>query len=624
MGCADLFAYMYGGGLNHSPKNSNWVARDKFVLSAGHGSAALYASLALSGFDLTIEDVSKFRQLNSKTPGHPEYGHTDGVETTTGPLGQGLATAVGMALANKRLSEKFNNDWCDFSANVVCLVGDGCIMEGISSEASSFAGHLSLDNLIVVYDANDICLDGPIDECLTENVAKRYESYGWSVITIDGHSFDDIHQAMGWAKESNTPSLIIMKTIIGKGAPDVEGTSDAHGKPLGTDQGNLTKQFYGIPESPQFFVPSEVREYFANLNDLQNSYYQSWMAKFNEWASSDPTAFAEYSDWFSNYSFVDIVSFINEIEIKPNVATRVSSSQVLNQLSLKLSCIVGGSADLSCSDNTAIKQSGVVSRHAYSESNIKYGVREFAMASIASGLALSNFVRPFIGTFLIFSDYMRNAIRLASLMNIPVVYQLTHDSVFLGEDGPTHQPVEQLPSLRAIPNLRVCRPADEKEVSTAWALALSSQSPMAIILSRQKIASLNETSAENAAKGGYVLYENSRAVLTIFSSGSECSLALDVCKSLNDKIPCRVVSMFSWELFESQSVEYRSSVCGNTQFKVSIEAASTMGWDKYVGSNGLKIGIDDFGLSAPESDIRSSFGFTVDCLVETITTFVSK
>lgn len=616
LGCAEIFATLYGSYLRHCPCQPSWLARDRFVLSAGHGSMALYASLHIAGYNVSIDQIKQFRQLHAATAGHPEFGECDGVETTTGPLGQGIATGVGMALGQRIVAERFGDL---FQSKTVILAGDGCMMEGVSSEASSLAGHLCLTNLVLIYDANDICLDGPISECFTENVQQRYEAYGWHVQTIDGHCFDMIQHALDVASDQQKPCLIIAKTIIGNGAPGLEGTSEVHGKALGADAAKSAKKNLGIPETPLFYVPTALSDAMAKRTQMLTKQWEEWTCSVKQWESAHPETAEIFAKFSTNVTEKTLKDKLDAITIQPNKATRVQSSQVLQHVAEWVPNLIGGSADLSCSDNTGLNDYGDLTATNYLGRNIKYGVREFAMAAIASGLYLTQMFRPYVGTFLMFSDYMRNAIRLSALMNIPVIYQLTHDSVLLGEDGPTHQPVEHLASLRAMPGLSVFRPADDDEVKAAWYVALTQKKPTAIVLSRQAIQSLNETSVDGAIRGGYVLQETPNAIITIFSTGSECSLAMDVSKALlNHGLACRVVSLVSWDVFRDQSNEYQVSVIGDSPLNVSIEAQSTFGWAAFTGREGINIGVSDFGKSAPMSDIQQYFGLSVDAIVQSI------
>ena len=493
------------------------------------------------------------------------------------------------------------------------------MMEGISSEASSFAGHNQLDNVILVYDANDICLDGPISECLSEDVAKRYEAYGWDVQTINGHSLDEIDTAFRQAANDNgKPQLIIAKTTIGFGSPNMAGTSDVHGKALGDDECRLTKATLGLPEDQFFYVPESVTQFFSGITTEKASQNQDWDTRFSTWASNNPDLASQWSTFLKQEISADMVQKITDTDCGSG-ATRQLSNKVLQTIQEVVPFVVGGSADLSCSDSTMMKTAGIMTPETFDGRNIKYGVREFAMGAIASGLALQGQILPYVGTFLMFSDYMRNAIRVAALMGVPVIYQFTHDSVLLGEDGPTHQPVEHLASLRAMPGLTVIRPADSNEVKAAWLTALRLRRPVAIVLSRQGVPELETSSIESAQKGAYIVHKESSASIDycILATGSELSLALDVAKAKESEgASVRVVSMPSQELFDAQSSEYQNEVLGNANRYVSIEAQSTFGWHKYVGRDGLCIGVDRFGISAPIANIKDEFELTLEKVLE--------
>lgn len=623
MGCAELGAYLYGSLLRHNPKNSKWANRDRLVLSAGHGSMWLYSCLHLAGFKLSMEEIEKFRQLHSKTPGHPEYGHTDGVEATTGPLGQGVANAVGMALGIKLLGEKFNRDGFPlFNSKVYCVAGDGCMMEGISSEASSFAGHMKINNVVLIYDANNICLDGPLHECMSEDTKMRYKSYGWEVFECDGYDFDKMEQiCTGLQHKQDKPALIVMRTVIGKGSPNKAGTHKVHGSPLGPEEVEATKKALGLPEE-DFAVAQQVRTFFEQKIHKDGALEAEWNAMFRKWSHEHPELAAEYEKMQSHYLPGNLEESLKKLEIKAPIASRASSGACLQYLGKTLPQLYGGSADLSGSDSTMMKDFPILTPGNFKGRNIKYGVREFAMAAMASGLSLTGMIQPFCGTFLTFSDYMRNAIRLASLSPYHVIYQFTHDSIFLGEDGPTHQPIEQLASLRAIPNLHVIRPADSHEVKMAWIAALTYKGPTALILSRQNlpdIAATNIPYKEGMGRGGYtVKKEKGKADFTLFSTGSELSLALDVATHLEKMGKhVRVVSMPCWALFDKQPMEYRKTVVeGDLGVRVAIEAGSEFGWQKYIGRHGVAICMETFGHSAPAQDLAEAFGFTVDAIVE--------
>lgn len=624
LGCADLISVLFGYHLNYFSKKPNWLNRDKFILSAGHGSMLQYSILHLAQYDISLDDIKNFRQLNYFTAGHPEKEIEKGVETTTGPLGQGIAQAVGLAIAEKKSKSDLNTtEHKVIDHSIYCLVGDGCLMEGISSEACSLAGHLNCDNLIVIYDQNDICLDGPTDECFTEDVSLRFKAYNWDVININGHDYNEINDALIKAKQATNPVLIIAKTTIGYGSPNRSGSSEAHGKALGEEEGNLTKEKLRIPLSPKFFVDPEVNEFFNIKTKDSEKNYKQWLTILENWKTSTPEKANLLNELQTSQLSNSNKEALKRLTIKPNLATRASSSAVIQELASLSARIIGGSADLSCSDSTFIKSTGIISKDDFTQNNIKYGVREFAMGAIATGLSLSTLYQPFIGTFLTFSDYMKNAIRLSALMNIPVIYQFTHDSILLGEDGPTHQPVEHLASLRSIPNLRVYRPADTNEVKGAWIDALSSNSPSALILSRQSCKDLEETNIDNVSKGAYIVKNASNENfidIAILSTGSELSLGLDVANELEkENISTQVVSFPSWEKFDIQEDSYKNTVLSkNIKHFVVIEAQSSFGWHKYAGNEATFITVESFGLSAPGNVIAEEFGFNSDAIIKKI------
>lgn len=623
LGCAELGAYLYGFALQHNPKHSAWVGRDRMILSAGHGSMWLYSCLHLSGFDLSLEEIKSFRQLHSKTPGHPEGPETDGVETTTGPLGQGFGNAVGQALGLKLLDARFATpEFSPYSSKVFCLAGDGCIMEGVSSEVSSLAGHLRLNNLIVIYDANHISLDGPLSESCSEDTIMRYRAYGWDVIEIDGNDLDAIHQAVEKARyDQKRPYLIVAHTVIGKGSPNKAGNYKVHGSPLGEEEVRLTKEALGIPQE-KFYIPQAVKNFFAQKLQKDALVEERWNQKLKCWRKANGELAALY-DTIVEGKLPDLEALLKELKIANSISGRSASNCVINALAEKLPQLVGGSADLSCSDLTMLKNLGIVSPGKFLGRNIKYGVREFGMATVATGLSQTGWL-PFIGTFLTFSDYMRNAIRLAALQRIPLIYQFTHDSIFLGEDGPTHQPVEHYAALRAIPHLQLIRPADANEVKGAWIAALQYRGPTALVLSRQNIATLEETAvcyAEGVGRGAYIVKQESSAPhFTLIATGSELTLAVDVARELEKRgKSVRVVSMPCWSLFEKQDREYRQRVLGGEiGRRVSIEAGVELGWHKYIGMDGIAICMESFGLSAPAGELAKEFGFTVESILEHI------
>ena len=618
LGCAEIGAYLYGYLLKHNPKKSSWPGRDRFVLSAGHGSMLLYSCLHLSGFDLPIEEIKKFRQLGSKTPGHPEMHLTDGVESTTGPLGQGVANAVGQALGLKILNDKFPGL---FGSKVYALAGDGCIMEGISSEASSFAGHLGLNNLVLIYDANKVCLDGPLNECCSEDTKQRYLAYGWQVYEImDGHDLDQIDAIFTRVKaEQKGPVLVILHTVIGYGSPKA-GTSGVHGSPLGPDGVLATKKALGL-SNEEFFVSNEVKNYFEGHLAQQAELEQEWNIAFKQLSPEEQALFRAMSSR-TPPTESDLTAYPPKDQ--KALAGRSASSELLQILATKLPYLYGGSADLSCSDLTMLKEFSLIARGNFAERNIKFGVREFAMAAMATGLAQTGMITPFVGTFLTFSDYMRNAIRVAALSQVQVVYQFTHDSIFLGEDGPTHQPVEHYSALRAMPGLQVIRPADSREVKMAWLAALNYAGPTAILLSRQNLPLLPETELsypEGMGRGAYIVRDSAKKLdYTLFATGSELSLALAVTTELEKRgLAVRVISMPCWMLFEKQDSAYKQQLIHSDIGKrVSIEAGVSHGWHKWIGSDGVAISIDRYGESAKAADLAEHFGFTVESILNRI------
>ena len=623
MGCAEFGAYLYGVLLRHNPKNPKWLNRDRFVLSAGHGCMLLYSLLHLSGFGLSMDEIKRFRQIHSKTPGHPEYHVTTGVEATTGPLGQGVGNAVGQALGLKILGARFNSEEFPlFTSKVYCLAGDGCMMEGVSSEASALAGHLGLDNLVLIYDANKVTLDGFLAESGSEDTKLRYLAYNWDVFELDGYDFDQMEKIFTHIRDQQTkPTLVIMHTIIGKGSPNKAGTHKVHGSPLGVEEVEATKKAFGLPEE-EFYVPQSVYTFFEQKLAKDATLEQKWKEMFRKFSESKPDLAKMFMQMVEKKLPDDLEAQLRKVEIKSPIATRSASQAVLNTLGDLLPQLIGGSADLSGSDMTMMKKYPLISKGNFIGRNIKYGVREFGMATSASGLAETDMIVPYIGTFLTFSDYMRNAIRLASLSKIQVIYQFTHDSIFLGEDGPTHQPIEHLAALRAIPNLHVIRPADNWEVKMAWIAALRYRGPTALVLSRQnlpELAGCNVSYDQGMAKGAYIVKkETAKPDFTLMATGSEVSLAIDVAIAL-EKLgkSVRVISMPCWELFEEQSDEYkRNLIGGDLGRRVSIEAAVSFGWSKWIGQEGISFSIETFGESAPISDLADEFGFTVDSILD--------
>jgi transketolase len=612
LGMADVATVLFSKFLKFDPRYPLWPDRDRFILSAGHGSMLLYSLLYLTGYeDMTLDEIKGFRQLGSRTAGHPEYGHAGGIETSTGPLGQGLGNAVGMAFAESALRARFGRDIVNHKTYTI--VGDGCLMEGISSEAISFAGHLKLSNLIVLFDDNGITIDGSTSLATSENHLKRFEACGWNVREIDGHNPQAIEEALTWAQSSDKPVLIACKTVIGYGSPTKAGTAEAHGAPLGPEEAKETKERLGWT-APPFEIPDPILEAWRAIGRRCYKEYQDWETRPKDkgfWESQK----AEMPESVRS----SLKEFTKEIsEKKPKIATRKSSEMVLEKIFPLFPELLGGSADLTGSNNTHVSSMKDITPLDMTGNYIHYGIREHAMGAIMNGIALHRGFVPYGGTFLVFSDYCRPAIRLSALMNQRVIYVMTHDSIGLGEDGPTHQPIEHLESLRVIPNLNVFRPADTIETAECWELALESlEYPSVLALSRQNLPTVRSSSVHNlCAQGGYVLQENTEAQLTLIATGSEVSLALETATLLaREDVSSRVVSMPCTRLFDLQSENYRESVLGKVP-RISIEAGITDGWRKYVGDKGLSIGLATFGLSAPGPDVFAYFGFTPAAIVE--------
>ena len=627
LGAAPAAYELWARHMNHNPKNPEWKNRDRFVLSGGHGSMLLYSLLHLFGYgDLSIDDIKNFRQLNSKTPGHPEYGHTVGIEATTGPLGQGMAMAVGMAMAEAHLAAVFNKD----GYNVVdhytyVLGGDGCMMEGISSESFSLAGTLGLSKLIVLYDSNNISIEGSTDIAFTEDVMKRFEAFGFQTIEVeDGNDLGAIGAAIEEAKaDKNRPSLIKINTLIGYGCPAKQGKASAHGEPLGEDNVAALKENLGWPCKEAFEVPQEVYDYYKELASDRAKAEDEWNKLFAEYCSKFPEMKEMWDNYYNGYDMSDL---FNSEEYwaagdKPE-ATRNTSGTVLNLIKQHMPNMIGGSADLAPSNKTYMKDAGDFSRDNYAGSNIHFGVREQAMTAITNGIALHGGLRPFAATFFVFSDYTKPMARLSSLMKLPVTYIFTHDSIGVGEDGPTHEPIEQLAALRSLPNFTVFRPCDKVETSAAWMYAATSkETPTALVLTRQNLPQMPGSSKE-ALKGGYIIDDSSKAVpdAIIIASGSEVSLAVEAKAELAKKdIDVRVVSMPSMELFEEQSAEYKESVLPNAVRKrVAVEALSDFGWYRYVGLGGTVVSMKGFGASGPAAQLFEKFGFTTETVVKAV------
>lgn len=618
LGMADVATVLFAEFLKHSPKNPEWLDRDRFVLSAGHGSMLLYSLLYLTGYDdMTLGDLKRFRQLHSKTAGHPEYGEAKGIETTTGPLGQGLANAVGMALAEKNLRARFGSELADHYTYVIA--GDGCLMEGISQEAISFAGHLNLSKLIVLFDDNQITIDGPTSLSTSDDQKKRFEASNWDVFEADGHDYNAIRQALGAAQKSPKPALIMFRTTIGFGAPTKAGSEKSHGSPLGEKEIQGLRDALEWPYDP-FVVPDEI---LAVWRKSSKDTFDGWDKRFRSLPERITKSFlAQQRKEIQPLWEKDLQEFCTkEIQEKSSVATRKSSQNVLEIIAPYIPQLIGGSADLTGSNNTKADGMKPITSHDPSGNYIYYGIREHAMVSIMNGLSLHGGFRPYGGTFLTFTDYCRPSIRLAALMKQPCIFVMTHDSIGLGEDGPTHQPIEHLMSLRAMPNLQVFRPMDAVETAEAWDVALrATETPSLLALSRQNLPTLRKSVDENlTAKGGYVLAGEDSATVTLLATGSEVSLAVEVKDRLeqNKNISCKVVSMPCWALFDRQPKTYRKNVLAG-DLVVAIEAGTPFGWQKYVGLDGLIFGIDSFGASAPIKDLYQYFGLTVDHIASKI------
>ncbi len=616
LGAAPMVYELFKDHLKHNPLDPTWHNRDRFILSAGHGSALLYSLLYLFGYGLSLEDLKNFRQLLSKTPGHPEYGHTLGVEATTGPLGQGIAMAVGMALAEEKLANIYNRDIKLVDHYTYALVGDGCLMEGISNEASSLAGTLNLKKLIVLYDSNNITIEGSTDLAFTEDVLERYKALNWDTFVVeDGNNLEEISKAIEAAKNSSNPALIKVNTQIGYGSP-MAGSEKTHGSPLGPENIKATRKFFGMKDE-DFYVDDEVKANFSQIVGSLKEKYNEAMNKENAYRKKYPDLYKAYMDSLEihkDYEYID-EDFYKSFD-KP-MATRATSGKVLNHIGQNYNNIFGGSADLGPSNKSSLDGEEYFSKDNRAGRNLTFGVRENAMGAITNGMLLHGGLRPYCATFLVFSDYMKPTIRLASLMNIPNIYILTHDSIGVGEDGPTHQPIEHLAMLRSIPNLIVFRPADGRETCVAWNLAMKSKNtPVALILTRQNLPQL-ENSSKEAARGAYIIKrEETELEKIIIATGSEVHLALEATKDMKN---VRVVSMPSMELFEAQTAKYREKILPkNIKKRLSVEASSSFGWQKFTGLEGKNISIDSFGISGPAKEVYQYFGITVENIKKTI------
>jgi transketolase len=621
IGCADIGALLFGEVMNLDASKSDWPNRDRFVLSAGHGSAFLYSFLHLKGYDISMDDLKEFRQLHSNTPGHPEKGDTDGVETTTGPLGQGFGNAVGMALAEKMLAEKYNTE----THNIVdhytyTIMGDGCMMEGITSEAASLAGHLGLDKLIAIYDDNNISIAGNTNLAFTESVADRFKAFGWQVIeNVDGHNIEKVREAIDQAKsDKDRPTVIMAKTHIALGAPNKQDTADAHGAPLGEDEIRGLKEKFGLPVDEKFYVSDQVKEFFrAQAAEMQDQRLE-WEKEFDTWAKENPELKKEWDQAMELKLPVDLKEEIMNLEIEAPIASRKSAGAALSKAFELVPYLVGGSADLAPSTKTYNGEYGEVQKGDYSGRNFRFGVREHAMGAITNGLSLHQGLRPFAATFLVFSDYMRPSIRLAAIMKEPVIYVFTHDSIFVGEDGPTHQPVEHVEALRIIPGLKVLRPGDEEEAKAAWVEALeTTDQPTALILTRQNLEHIEKYQGlDKYNNGGYFVSDPENADTIIFASGSEVNLAEESAKLLAEKgIKAAVMSVPERRKLEKYAAEHDLP---EVKLRVAIEAGVTDGWYRLVGRDGLVIGLDRFGLSGKGQEVGEELGFKAEKVVEKI------
>ena len=625
MGAAPMAYSLWKNHLNFNPKSVDWFNRDRFVLSAGHGSMLLYSLLHLSG-SLPMDEVKNFRQYNSKTPGHPEYGYTDGVEITTGPLGQGFAMSVGMAMAEKHLAAQFNTD----KYNVVdhytyVIASDGDLMEGISHEAASLAGHLELDKLIVLYDSNDISLDGDLSMSFSENIEERFKAYGWHYQLVeDGNSLVDIDQAIERAKETNQPSMIEIKTVIGYGSPNKGGKSAAHGAPIGSDERVLAFENYGLDSGKEFHVEDSVYDRFnETLSSRSSEKEAEWNKLMEDYKAEHPELYKQLKDGIEGKLAEDYANNLPKYEVGTKKATRGNSSDMIQELSKTVPTLFGGAADLASSNKTNVVDEDDFSKDNYKGRNIWFGVREFAMAAAANGMAAHGGLFPYVGTFFVFSDYLKPAVRLSALMGLPVTYVFTHDSIAVGEDGPTHEPIEQLAGLRAIPNLKVIRPADGNETRVAWKVALESKNtPTALVLTRQdiEVIDVDEDIVEaGVRKGGYIAYDKGDDAI-VFATGSEVPLAINAAEKLHaEGVNIKVASIPDVQTFLAQDIEYVESVLNKQiENRTAVEMAASLGWHRFVGMDGKLLTIDTFGASAPGDEVMEKYGYTVDNLVSMI------
>lgn len=629
LGAAPMAFTLFSDIMNFNPKNSNWINRDRFILSAGHGSALLYSLLHIFGYSLTIEDLKEFRQKGSLTPGHPEYGHTEGVEATTGPLGQGVAMGVGLAMAQMHMGELFNTeDFKVFDNYTYVLTGDGCLMEGISNEASSLAGTLELSKLIMLYDSNNITIEGNTDVAFKENVRARYEALGWDTFSVeDGNDLEEIRKTIEKAKLTNKPSLIEIKTKIGYGSV-VEGSEKAHGSPLKSENTEKLKEKLNWCYNDKFYVPNEVYQYVDEVLKEKEKVEEKWNKQFEEYKIKHKDLYLKLQSFLNMEKPVELLNSDELYNFSEDLSTREASGKILNKISKKMSNLFGGSADLAPSNKCVMENFEYFSHNTKFGANIHFGVREHAMAAIANGLFLYGGIKPFISTFFVFSDYLKPALRLSALMKLGVIYIFTHDSIGVGEDGPTHEPIEQLAMIRSIPDVVVFRPCDWKETAAAWSYALNNDKhPTVMVLSRQKLKNIENT-GRGALKGAYILKDsrNGNPELIIIATGSEVGIALeaaDILEKEGRKI--RVVSMPSMELFEMQSEEYKNKILPDSiRKRISVEALSDFGWYKYIGLDGKSIGMKSFGISAPGKEIFKTFDITTERIVKESNNLLNK
>jgi transketolase len=633
MGMADVAYVLWTKFLKHNPQNPQWFDRDRFILSAGHGSMLLYSLLHLTGYDVPLQELKNFRQLGSITPGHPEFGLTPGVETTTGPLGQGFGTGVGMAIAEEFLAATFNKDQFNLVDHYTyAIVSDGDLMEGISHESASLAGHLKLSKLIYLYDSNKISIDGSTDLSFTDNTKQRFEAYGWDVQVIDGHDHAQIEEAIKKAQSTDTPSLIECKSKIGFGSPNKEGTSDSHGAPLGEDEIKITKERLGLDPDKKFQISDEVKEHMREAVEAGAKYENEWKEKLSEYEKVYPVDGASFKQFVSRQTPENWDEILPVFETDPKgMATRKASGKVLNSICSHIPNLLGGSADLAGSNNTDLEEESFFSDENRLGRNFHYGVREHGMAAALNGLALHGGVIPYGGTFLVFSDYNKPSIRIAALSEIPSIFVFTHDSIGLGEDGPTHQPIEHLAALRATPNVNVLRPADANETAICWKSAIEREhGPSLLVLTRQSLPTLDRSvyaDVSGAERGAYILKKEKTDTpdLILMSTGSEVQLALDAAEKLEDDgHAVRVVSMPCIEIFKEQSKDYQNEVLPpDVKKRISIEAATTLGWHRWVGSDGIAMGLDRFGTSAPYEEAYEYLGLTVNAIIENARTLLS-